>query len=127
MAYRSGFTLIELLVVLTISTLALTIVAPLMQTQITKSKVSAELIEFKVYMRNSARLAYLRGESVRINLAGRKLVRVQGVNVSEVNYDALFFQPQNILFNANGFTAVKEVSVHTGKKLQSIQLGKTQL
>ncbi len=125
MKYRSGFTLIELLVVMAISTLALTVVAPLMQSQIAKAQASAELIEFKTYMRNSARLAFLRGQSVRVQLEGRKLVRLQGRHVAEVNYDALFFQPQVILINANGYSDVAQVSVQTGKKLQTIALGST--
>jgi len=123
MKLSHGFTLIELLVVLAISTLALSVVAPLMQSQINKAEASAELIEFKSYLHNSAKVAFLRAEPIQINLKGRRLIRVQGANHVEVNFDRLFFPPQDVHFNANGFSDSSSVLVQTGKKQQLVLLG----
>lgn len=119
-----GFTLIELLVVLAISSLALSVVAPLMQSQVNKAEASAELIEFKTYMQNSAKVAFLRAEPVQIKLEGRRLIRIQGANRVEVDYDKLFFPPQFVQISAKGFTNVTSVLVQTNKKQQEVLLGR---
>jgi len=118
-----GFTLIELLVVLAISTLALSVVAPLMQSQVNKAEASAELIEFTTYMRNSAKVAFLRAEPIEIKLEGHRLTRMQGSNYVEVDFERLFFPPQQVRISANGFSDVTSVLVQTGNKQQLVLLG----
>ena len=62
MQTRKGFTLIELLVVIAIMTTVLTLVAPLMISQVDKTKAAAEFAEAEQYINDSAKVAFLRGQ-----------------------------------------------------------------
>lgn len=124
MACRSnkGFTLIELLVVITIISVLLSIVAPLMIEQVDKLKASAEFREAEQYVSDSAKVAFLRGQTVHFNFDGKQLSRSVGPEQINLEFDYLFFPQQLLQFNANGFPDRDFITVMRGRVEQKIAL-----
>lgn len=117
-----GFTLIELLVVISIMGITMSLVAPLMVEQAEKAKGTAEYLEVEQYLNDSTKVAFLRGQPMRIELAGKELKRYLGDDVTALQFERLFFPKQQIHISANGFVDQKDIEVVTGKKTQSLSI-----
>lgn len=120
-----GFTLIELLVVIAIMSVSLGIVGPLMSNQADKTRAIAEFNQAETYMRHSSKVAFLRGQSIRIVLDGKQLTRFIGDAEQQVVYEHLFFPVQQVQINANGFYSQQEIVVQIGKRQEHIMLNPT--
>lgn len=123
----SGFTLIELLVVIAIMSVSLGIVGPLMSNQADKTRAIAEFNQAETYIRHSSKVAFLRGQSIRLVLDGKQLTRFVGDAEQQVKYEYLFFPAQQVQINANGFYSQHDIVVQIGKKQQHIILNPTDL
>jgi prepilin-type N-terminal cleavage/methylation domain-containing protein len=117
-----GFTLIELLVVITIMTTILSLVAPLMIEQVDKTKASAEYHELEQYLSDSAKVAFLKGQPVYFQFDGKQLKRKIGADTVQLDFTYVFFPPQSLLINANGFTDSRYIDVISGKKSLKLEL-----
>jgi prepilin-type N-terminal cleavage/methylation domain-containing protein len=114
-----GFTLVELLVVIALMTLVLSLVGPLGQTQLDKSRATEEWIRFKNEVISNQKSAYLQGRPRVLELNGKimtiKTAQVQPDRV--VEFSQIFFEPQQISINAHGFSTPLQVqAVVRGQK-----------
>lgn len=121
----AAFTLIELLVVIAIMSVSLGIVGPLMANQADKTRAISEFNEAETYIRHSSKVAFLRGQSIRIVLDGKQLTRFIGDAEQQVIYQHLFFPVQHIHINANGFYDQQEILVQVGRRQEHIKLNPT--
>lgn len=122
MQTRKGFTLIELLVVIAIMTTVLTLVAPLMISQVDKTKAAAEFAEAEQYINDSAKVAFLRGQSIQFVFEGKQLTRRIGSEEIVLSFEYIFFPLQTLHFNANGFTATKSIEIKTLNRTEHLAL-----
>jgi len=106
---ESGFTLIELMVILVIMGTLLSLVGPMAVKNVEKMSVKTEEMQFKNWLSKSVFSAFNRGVPVNVKLEGHSataLVRSsdgQSKTIDLIQFDSLFFQPQDIHFNKNGF------------------------
>jgi prepilin-type N-terminal cleavage/methylation domain-containing protein len=118
----TGFTLIELLVVITIMSTILSLVAPLMIEQVDKTRAAAEYQQLNQYLADSSKVAFLKGQPVQFRFNGKQLVRYIGSDMTELNFQYLFFPQQTLLINANGFYDRAYVNVKRGKVQLTLEL-----
>ncbi len=119
MRKTQGFTLVELLVVIALMTMVLSLVGPLGQIQLDKSQANEEWLRFKNEIISNQKSAYLQGRSRVLELNGKimtvKTAQVQPDRV--VEFSQIFFEPQQISINANGFSSPLQVqAVVRGQK-----------
>jgi prepilin-type N-terminal cleavage/methylation domain-containing protein len=126
MQRHNGFTLIELLVVIAIMTTVLSLVAPLMIEQIDKTKAAAEYRELEQYLSDSAKVAFLKGQPIRFHFNGKQLRRIMAEETVKLDFRYLFFPPQQLSINANGFISQSHLNIVSGNKSQQINLAPKQ-
>lgn len=104
-----GFTLIELMVILVIMGTLLSLVGPMAVKNVEKMGIKTEEMQFKNWLSKSVFVAFNRGESIEVKLEGYSVTaQVRSSNeqlktIDSIRFDSLFFQPQDIYFNKNGF------------------------
>lgn len=111
-----GFTLIELLVTIAIMGTAMSFVGPLMIEQVNKSKASAEFKEVAQYVRDSGKVAFLKGQPVEFLFEGKQLTRRVGDQSQRLTFEYLFFPVQTLRYNANGHSDKAQLQVISGKR-----------
>lgn len=122
MTRKAGFTLIELLVVITIMTTLLSLVGPLMIEQVDKTRAAAEYQQLEQYISDSAKVAFLKGQAVRFSFDGKQLKRDIGTDQSVIDFQYLFFMPQSLLINANGFSRQQHIKLRRGNTELRLEL-----
>lgn len=122
MTRKTGFTLIELLVVITIMTTLLSLVGPLMIEQVDKTRAAAEYHQLEQYISDSAKVAFLKGQAVRFRFDGKQLKRAIGTDENVVDFQYLFFMPQSLLINANGFSIQQRITVRRANTELQLEL-----
>ncbi len=123
MKRQNAFTLLELLVVMSIVGLALSWVGPLVLEQVDKTKANAEVKQLEQYIDMTLAGAYLAGQPVVLQFNGRQLQRQQHGVAEQVNFDYLFFQPQQLKINANGQLAQTRLQFTSLTKQLEISVG----
>lgn len=119
---KSGFTLIELLVVITIAGLSMSLVGPLMTSQVDKMEQLSEFKHAENYIKNSHKVAFLKGQNLILELDGKRIQRHIGQDVQTVDYEHLFFPKQQYSVNSNGFSVQQQVDVIAGQQHKTISL-----
>lgn len=110
---KNGFTLIELMIVMSIVALLMGLVGPLAINSVEKAQAKQEMLTLKNWLRKVSHKAFYTGKSHLIQLKGKQvLLFIKGEvdPIEQASFDSLFFQPQEINYNANGF-----VDLHTIK------------
>lgn len=101
---QKAFTLIELLVVLAIMATLFSLVAPMSQVQVDKTKALAEWKTIQQLTRSAAQHAYTHGTAVVLEVKGtRLLVSDKHKQLTSLGFEQVFFNTQQVRFNANGY------------------------
>lgn len=117
-----GFTLIELLVVITIISVLLSLVAPLMIEQVDKTKAAAEYQQLEEYISGSAKVAFLRAQKAHFLFEGKRLYRTIGSEQTVVDFNYLFFSKQGMTISSNGFFDSEHINVIKGNSELTLDL-----
>jgi prepilin-type N-terminal cleavage/methylation domain-containing protein len=126
---HGGFTLIELMVVMAIVALLMSMVGPLAINAVDKANARQEMLTMKNWLRKISYRAFATGNSYQLKLSGNKveLFLISSDTTSNINeeitdesnkqipvisrtFAALFFQPQALTYNANGFVSPTSVN-----------------
>ncbi|QLE86114.1 type II secretion system protein [Shewanella sp. Scap07] len=122
----NGFTLIELIVVLVIMGTLLSLVGPLAVRNVDKMNVRTEEMQFKNWLDKVSYTAFNRGQPLLVSLEGRiasaNIVGEKEVIVDEIQFASLFFQPQMIALNKNGFYSKTQATYQLGAERYAIEL-----
>lgn len=132
-----GFTLIELMVVMVILGTMLSLVAPLAVKNVDKAKVRTEIaqlnnwinkISFSSYYKGLSTIAFFDGKSVSVYVLPKKQVNVaddeqnEKTVIDRIDFDSLFFQPQQIEFNKNGFPQQEKLTYQLNDELITLNV-----
>ncbi|MGJ8680091.1 prepilin-type N-terminal cleavage/methylation domain-containing protein [Paraglaciecola sp.] len=100
-----GFTLIELMVVMAIIAILMSLVGPLVVNSLQKSQAKVEVMTIKRWSKNISIRAFMTQQVLLLELNGKsaKLINEQNVVIKSVDFEYLYFQPQSIEFNSNGY------------------------
>lgn len=107
---RRGFTLIELMIVMSIVALLMGLVGPLAINSVEKAQAKQEMLTLKNWLRKISDKAFYSGKSHRIELKGKQVLlfmKGEENSIAQTSFDSLFFQPQEIHYNPNGFADLK--------------------
>jgi prepilin-type N-terminal cleavage/methylation domain-containing protein len=119
----SGFTLVELLVVFAISAVALSLVGPMFQDQLEKSKASQEWSVFCLFTKNLRLESFFSGSHITLVLEGNKSVLTDGNgNTHTELYKYLDFGNQRLVFNPSGYPDVMFVNAHVRNTEKTLSL-----
>lgn len=122
---NKGFTLIELMVVMAIVALLLTMVGPLAIGAVDKANAKQEMLTMKNWLKKISYRAFATGQKYQLKLSGKQAELFAITNDAEQNversdendeqqqlspvithsFENLFFQPQVLTYNANGFVS----------------------
>lgn len=110
-----GFTLIELMVVMAVVALLVGLVGPLTMQQLDKAQAKAELLNLKRELVAVSQRAFFSDMQLTAKLAGKELSVFSEDNQTIIynkNFDYLFFQPQEIVFNNIGFVSLISINAN---------------
>lgn len=110
-----GFTLIELMVVMAIVALLVGLVGPMTMQQLDKAQAKAELLNLKRELVAVSQRAFFSDMQLTAKLAGKELNVFAEDNQTIIynkNFDYLFFQPQEIVFNNIGFVDLISINAN---------------
>ncbi|CAD2223395.1 conserved hypothetical protein [Pseudoalteromonas sp. 3J6] len=110
-----GFTLIELMVVMAVVALLVGLVGPLTMQQLDKAQAKAELLNLKRELVAVSQRAFFSDMQLTAKLAGKELSVFSEDNQTIIynkNFDYLFFQPQEIVFNNIGFVSLTSINAN---------------
>lgn len=103
---KNGFTLIELMIVMSIVALLMGLVGPLAINSVEKAQAKQEMLTLKNWLRKVSDKAFYTGKSHCIELQGKQaLLFIKGNPdpIEKTAFESIFFQPQKINYNSNGF------------------------
>jgi prepilin-type N-terminal cleavage/methylation domain-containing protein len=106
---RTGFTLIELMVVMLIMGAMLSLVGPLAVRNVESAKYKTEEMQFKNWLVKMSHTAFYSGQRVTIDLEGKLASATLGERKDSLEFESLFFQPQQFTLSKNGFPSVGSV------------------
>ncbi|WP_299791216.1 prepilin-type N-terminal cleavage/methylation domain-containing protein [uncultured Shewanella sp.] len=131
-----GFTLIELMVILVIMGVLLSLVGPLAVNNLDKVTVKTEEKQLQNWLIKTSFSAFNRGTPLSVNLQGHQVVvyaatplELEGNSadtdpIDLITFETLFFQPQTLLLNKNGFPSADTVEYQLTDKQFSINVQK---
>lgn len=133
-----GFTLIELMVILVIMGVLLSLVGPLAVQNLDKVTVKTEEKQFQNWLIKTSFSAFNRGSPLALNLQGHQVVVYAATQfeqegsseansedtdpIDSITFETLFFQPQTLLLNKNGFPSADTVEYQLTDKQFSINV-----
>jgi prepilin-type N-terminal cleavage/methylation domain-containing protein len=108
-----GFTLIEILLVVLLTSILAALVAPLGVEQVEKARAQSEWLTLDREIGRLSLDAFLYGDFVTIDAAGKQLVwEFRGGKQGVMEFEQLFFSPeQRITINPNGIADHPEIEV----------------
>jgi prepilin-type N-terminal cleavage/methylation domain-containing protein len=100
-----GFTLIELMVVIAIMSLLMSLVGPLVVNSLQKAQAKVEVMTIKRWAKHISYRAFLTQSDLILVLEGKSVLLKDRKDrvIKSLDFEYLFFQPQNIPFNHNGY------------------------
>ncbi|WP_108947131.1 pilus assembly FimT family protein [Shewanella halifaxensis] len=124
---NKGFTLIELMVILLIMGVLLSLVGPLAVKNVDKTNSRTEELQLKNWFDKVSQSAFYRSQIVTISLQGRAVnatvdVAASKVKIDSIMFDSLFFPPQELELNKNGFFKQESVNYQSADKRFKITL-----
>lgn len=127
MKKQTGFTLIELMVVMSIVALLMGMVGSLAINSVDKAKAKEELLTVQNWLKKLSSRAYFTGQAHNLVFSGKQASLYTELNsatpLKVVEFEFLFFQPQTLFFNGNGF--VTPTSLHTSYRNQTVSYNLT--
>lgn len=123
-----GFTMIELLIVMAIVSSLMALVGPLVIDSYEKAQAKVEMQQLNNYISRLSYGAFADGQAKVIRLEGKQATIFNDSDEQpsrEFLFEHLFFQPQEIYLNTNGFTVTRTVDVQIRGKTRvlTIELG----
>jgi len=122
-----GFTLIELMVVMSIVALLMGMVGSLAINSVDKAKAKEELLTVQNWLKKLSSRAYFSGLEHNLVFSGKQVSLFSELNsttpLKVVEFDFLFFQPQTLFFNGNGF--VTPTTIETSYRNQIVRYNLT--
>jgi prepilin-type N-terminal cleavage/methylation domain-containing protein len=108
-----GFTLVEVLLVVLLTSILVALVAPLGINQVEKARAQSEWLALDREIGRLSLAAFLRGNFVTLNVAGKQLVwETDGGERGAIEFRHLFFSPeQQITINPNGIADRAEIEL----------------
>ncbi|MCV2883294.1 prepilin-type N-terminal cleavage/methylation domain-containing protein [Aestuariibacter sp. AA17] len=120
----TGFSLIELLVVMSIVTLLMSLVGPLVLNQVEKTRVRVEVLELNSWLAGLPKQAIMLGSPLSLSFNGKQVAVKTGTQIlSEKSFSYLFFKPADITYSRKGLTPNVSLDYQVGNKNYSLQLG----
>lgn len=122
---RLGFTLVEMLIVMTIVGSLLSLVGPLAIDSLNKAQARSEILTMKNWLNYQSQRAFITGTDIQIQLRGKRasLVLSSLPNSPEfMEFDYLFFQPQDIYFSQHGVSSTHQVMARIVDQDMTIEL-----
>jgi prepilin-type N-terminal cleavage/methylation domain-containing protein len=121
---QRAFTLIELMIVLAIVSILISLVGPLTIDSLNKARARSELLTFQGWIKYVGNKSFISGGETLVSLKGKSATEfINGQQGKTINFDQLFFQPQDIVINPNGFMQPAKVSVFLAKKEIEMTIG----
>lgn len=121
---HAGFTLIELLVVMAIMTVLMGLVGPMTINGLEKAQARTEVMTLNRWMEDLAYRAFLSQQSIELQLTGKqaKASSPQVDFVKTVDFEYIYFQPQTLVFNSNGFTQQQSLQYQQNQDTRTLLL-----
>jgi prepilin-type N-terminal cleavage/methylation domain-containing protein len=121
---KMGFTLIELLVVMAIMSVLMGLVGPLTINGLEKAQARTEVMTLTRWLDDLAYRAFLSQQNINLQLKGKQVTASSPEVgfVKYVDFEYLYFQPQNLVFNTNGFTQQQHIQYQHNEETLSIVL-----
>lgn len=110
---NKGFTLIELLIVITLFGLAIALVGPLTIEQVESARAREEQQKLQRWLRQQSFNAFATEQTLLFTFEGKALYQVLANGQTPdriVQFEYLFFEPQQLSFNANGITTTENLT-----------------
>jgi prepilin-type N-terminal cleavage/methylation domain-containing protein len=119
-----GFTLIELLVVMAIMSVLMGLVGPLTINGLEKAQARTEVMTLTRWLDDLAYRAFLSQQNIHLQLNGKQATASSPEVdfVKSVDFEYLYFQPQSLVFNTNGFTQQQHIQYQHNEETLSIAL-----
>ncbi|WP_448546871.1 type II secretion system protein [Thalassotalea fusca] len=113
MNFPKGFTLIELMIVMAIVSLLMGLVGPLAISSVEKARTKEELLSVKHWLSRISAEAYYSGQEKCLIFQGKEVLVTRckegESSAKSITFEYLFFQPQTLQFNTNGFAFPNEL------------------
>jgi prepilin-type N-terminal cleavage/methylation domain-containing protein len=123
---NTGFTLIELMIVLTVVGLLMALVGPLTVQSFEKAEAKSEMLQMKNWLRKTSSRAFSTGQAYTVQLKGKSLALFNEGNLESAittkDFESIFFQPQTLTFNHNGFVKPLQLNAVYRKREMTIDL-----
>lgn len=99
-----GFTLIEILLVVLLTSILITLVAPVGLVQVEKARAQTEYLELDRQVGRLAMDAFVRSDFVTLHATGKQLAwAFEAGDSGAIEFEQLFFDPvQRVVINPNG-------------------------
>jgi len=111
---QRAFTLIELMVVMAILALLMSLVGPMAINSVERAKSRQEMMSVKNWLRVVSARAFNTGQAHVIKFSGKQAqlytqndYESESAPIIERDFESLFFQPQLLAYNKNGFVEQK--------------------
>jgi len=119
-----GFTLIELMIVIMLLGLVMSLVGPLTFQQVETARARSEQENLKRWLRQQSFFVYSRKESIELDFDGKALYlkKADGSRETLKQFNYLFFPPQQIRLNINGFPHPSDLSFIRLQQKQKLDL-----
>lgn len=105
------------------------IVAPLSQQQVSRAEAQSEWLKLKALLSELPSIAFIRGESIKLQLAGSSAILTfdNAVKKEELVFEHIFFSPQTIHFNNHGFADTGEIQARVRQQTRELEIGKQRI
>lgn len=125
--FKTGFTLIELLVVMAVLGIVMSLVGPLALNSFEKAQARIEIMTLTRWMDDLSYRAFLSHQDVILELKGKQAYASSNkVSFAKtIDFEYLYFQPQTVTFNRNGFSQLEEIRYQKGNQQIAIQLNRS--
>lgn len=109
---------------MSIVTLLMSLVGPLVLNQVEKTRVRVEVLELNSWLAGLPKQAIMLGSPLSLSFNGKQVAVKTGTQIlSEKSFSYLFFKPADITYSRKGLTPNVSLDYQVGNKNYSLQLG----